>query len=407
LRRPLAAWVEHPDAGVPTPGYYLLGDLYAANTGSYAMILDVDGVPVWYTQAGTEGQGVSDVDDLVSGAVSYFIRIDDPKDASFTIEQLSPLTKTNIGPSGKVTDEHELRLLSNGNFLVISTPPQSVDLTGMMVPLPDGGVTTLSGTQSITACNLVEFQPDGSTVWSWMGTDHFDTVQDSVNPEFTTAGGTNIDAYHCNSIEVDTNGNLLVSARQLNSIFYIDKTTGNILWKMGGATYTKDNATYVSVADPFFGQHDARLQPGWSSTCNGGRGQISMFDDQTYGTGSARGIVYDVVVGAGDAGDAGSTGCDGGTLEGGTSSGTATVAWQHRGSALSAGTGSFRILPDDSRIIGWGILGGKPNIAFSVVDVNHNDMLDVYFDDGNITYRAIKVPLSTFDLDVLRSTAGL
>jgi len=46
-------------------------------------------------------------------------------------------------------------------------------------------------------------------------------------------------------------------------------------------------------------------------------------------------------------------------------------------------------------------------ISFSEVDVNGNDLLDFHFTDNNTTYRAIKVPLTAFDLGVLRSsTAG-
>ncbi len=79
---------------------------------------------------------------------------------------------------------------------------------------------------------------------------------------------------------------------------------------MGGATASKDGATYVSVADPFALQHDARLQPDWSSSCSGGSGHISLFDDETQAPWSrARRRLRPVVVGGGDGGLAD---CDGG-----------------------------------------------------------------------------------------------
>jgi hypothetical protein len=142
--------------------------------------------------------------------------------------------------------------------------------------------------------------------------------------------------------------------------------------------------------------------PGWSSSCNGGSGRISLFDDESQAPGPARGVLYDVVVGGGDAG---AIGCDGrATLDGGVA-GQATVAWQYRGQLSSAATGSFRISADGSRVIGWGP-GGAPNLAFTEVDSNGNDLLDFSFSDGNVTYRAIKLPLSAFDVELLRSTAG-
>ena len=68
--------------------------------------------------------------------------------------------------------------------------------------------------------------------------------------------------------------------------------------------------------------------------------------------------------------------------------------------------GSFRILPDGSRVIGWGIPGGG-DPAITEVDKNGNDLLEFLFPDGTQSYRAIKVPTSAFDIDLLRATAGV
>jgi hypothetical protein len=236
-------------------------------------------------------------------------------------------------------------------------------------------------------CELVEFDPStGAIVWTWSASDHFDPNQDSTLLAVVNQLGTEaVDPYHCNSVDVDpANGNLLVSSRNMNSIFYVERLTGTVLWKMGGSTYTKDNAIYIPVADPFIEQHDARLQPGWSEA--DGTGQISVFDDQSGTTAPARGLLLDV-----------KTGADGATPG-------ATVAWQYKSVANSSDRGSFRISPDGSRVIGWGTIR---NVTFTEVDVEGRDLLDFVFADGNVSYRAIKVPVSAFDLDVLRRTAGL
>jgi hypothetical protein len=279
-----------------------------------------------------------------------------------------------------------------------------VNVTGMKVLKLDGTYETLTANQPIMACNLVEFAPDGTVVWTWTATDHFDVLADSIIPQLLPYGPNAslvVDPIHCNSIDVDpTSGNLLVSARQMNSIFSIERSTGKVLWKMGGAHPSKDGATYIDVADPFVQQHDARFQPDWSSSCNGGSGHISLFDDQTYETLAARAVVYDVVVGNVDAGTTG----DGGCGDAGTGAGEATVSWQRTGAGPSLAMGSFRILPDGTRIIGWGDIAGA---GFTEVDVGGNDLADLTFPDGNTTYRALKVPLSALDLGALRSSAGL
>jgi hypothetical protein len=173
----------------------------------------------------------------------------------------------------------------------------------------------------------------------------------------------------------------------MSSVFYIDRSTGAVVWKMGGSSYTKDNSIYVPVEDPFVQQHDARLQPGWSEAT--GTGQVSVFDDQSDTMAPARGLLLDVTTGVG------------GTTP------KATVAWQYKGNGGSSNRGSFRISADGSRVIGWGANPSMSHCAFTEVDDGGHALLDFFYDDGNVSYRAIKVPLSTFDLGLLRRTAGL
>jgi hypothetical protein len=369
----------HPEAGTPPPGYYIVG-----NSGSppgYPMVLDGNGVPVWYTASAMSG--VDDVDNVVSGAISFFKTwTSDP----VSVLSLDPLATAQAAPSDMELDTHELRVLSNGDYLVFSYPLLTgLNLTGIPnIDVADAGV---EGTQ-IFDCVVVEFSPKtGNVVWTWVASDHFDPVQDSVSAGMANQLGViAVDAFHCNSIDVDpNNGNLLVSTRNMSSVFYIDRSTGAVVWKMGGSSYSKDGAIYVPVSDPFIQQHDARLQ-GWSETS--GKGQISVFDDQSSGTEPARALLLDVTTGVG------------GTTPG------ATVAWQYKAQGNSSDRGSFRISPDGSRVIGWGhnVAAG---LVFTEVDDQGHDLMDFYFPNYGISYRAIKVPLSTFDLEVLRNTAGL
>jgi outer membrane protein assembly factor BamB len=237
-------------------------------------------------------------------------------------------------------------------------------------------------------CVVVEFDPKtGVVVWTWAASEHFDPVMDSVAGAYVNQlGVVAFDAFHCNSIDVDpANGDLLISSRNMNSLFYVDRSTGAVVWKMGGSPDTKDNATYIPVEDPFVQQHDARLQPGWSATS--GTGQISVFDDQSGTMMPARALLLDVTTGVG------------GTPP------KATVAWQYKGTDHVADRGSFRISADGSRVIGWGSSDSSHRV-FTEVDREGSDLLDLYFADGSVSYRAIKVPLSAFDLGVLRRTSG-
>jgi hypothetical protein len=399
---PGLSWSPHPEKGSPPAGYYLIGNLYPPKgSGGYALVLDGHGVPVWYARA-PGNFGAATVDSLRPGSVS-FCPFSPSTMECFELRQLSPLKTTTLAPTGIEENLHELILLPNGNYLVLADPIKTgVDLTGLELPLPDGGKEALGPGSNIQDCEVVEFSPSGHVVSTWVGSDHLDSAKDSTfpTPAFAGAstpdGGALYDTFHCNSIDVDpVSGNMLVSARNMDSVFFVDRSSGLILWKMGGAVATKDGATYVKAKDPFYRQHDARLQPGWAADCNGGTGQLSVFDDEYGRPDRARGVVYDVEVGGGDGGckDAGAPG-------------EATVAWQYRGQTNIPLAGSFRISKDGSRVIGWG-QGSTVHLVFSEVDLAGNDLLDFTYGDNEPSYRAIKVPLSTFDLGVLRSTAGL
>jgi hypothetical protein len=170
----------------------------------------------------------------------------------------------------------------------------------------------------------------------------------------------------------------------MNAVLLVSKITGQVVWKLGGTAYNRDGAEMLTVqSDPegaFYMQHDARFQP---------NGDISLFDDHSAAAGVtavARGVEYALDLTAG----------------------TASIAWQHQGFASSTYLGSFRRYADGTNLIGWGGYDGSSNLAFSEVDSDGHDLLDVVFlDRGDWSYRAEKVPVGTFDIDVLRGTAGL
>jgi Arylsulfotransferase (ASST) len=403
---PYWSWSLHTEYREPPPGYYLVGNWYTPPFGlrGYAMILNGGGVPVWYAPMPT-GYGVANVDSPGPGTTSFF-----PFKTGvgpFEIWGLDPLATTTVPPAGSVGSLHELKTLANGNYFVFQIPTTvGVDLSGVEVGLPGDKMKEFGPDSAIADCQIVEFTPAGEPVFTWLASEHFEARTTTVIPYLfgTTPGGILIaDVFHCNSLDVDpTNGNLLVSARNMYSVFYIERSTGKVLWKMGGPNSSKDKATYVAVSDAFLGQHDARFQS-WSPTCTGGTGQISLFDDHydfLNPKDPARAVVYDVAVGEPDAA---TSGCEDAGV-GGT--GRATLAWQYKGAASSSLAGSFRISADGSRVIGWG-LGGAPFRTFTEVDESGNDLLDFAYGDNESSYRAVKVPLSQFDLGVLRRTAGL
>jgi hypothetical protein len=376
---PRLSIVPHAASGAVVPGYYLVGDtFFATGESGYAMALDGNGTPVWYG-ATSNGAGAKDVDYLEPNAISYVPIAGytfGTNEGQFEQHTLDPVGTTFVKSVALPVDTHELRRLANGDYLVFASPVVTgVDLTGL---------DHYGSNEDILNCVIQEITPGGKAVWQWTATDHFDIVKESTWPQMQSA--TNlagksvavVDPFHCNSIDVDDKGDLLVSSRHMDALFLISKPTGKVLWKMGGSPYNKDDAALIRViGDPlngFYRQHDARFQPD---------GTLSLFDDETSKPGPARALVvsYDV------------------------SAGTASIVWQYRGKASVGAMGSVTLLPDGSRVIGWGTAGGG-NPTFTEVSEKGDDLLDFSFSDGDSSYRALKIPTSAIDIETLRRAVG-
>jgi len=360
---PVIGVTPHPDVGVATPGYYLVNSYQ-----THAVVLDTNGVPVWYGN----GTSVGNVDALQPNVVSFVPAGTGPYGYSgtedFEIHDLASGSVRDLFAVGSPTDEHELRLLPNGDYLLFTFPIESnVDLTGL---------GTFTSAETVANCVVQEIDTNGALVWSWSAADHVDATKESLEPAVNTVDGASVvDPFHCNSIEVDASGNLLVSMRHTNALYYVDRSTGVVQWKLGGTAYTKDGGQLITVAnDPegtFSMQHDARFQP---------NGDVSMFDDHGApdATGVARGVEYAIDFGAG----------------------TASVVFQSLGIAPSQYMGSFRRFADGHSVIGWGNVPGDTRVV-TEVDATGASVLDITF-TGGPSYRAVKVPTTQLDIDVMR-----
>ena len=72
----------------------------------------------------------------------------------------------------------------------------------------------------------------GKVLFEWHSLDHV-PVDESYRARACTAAG-NVDYFHLNSIEVDADGHLLVSARHTSTVYKVDRKTGAVKWRLGG-----------------------------------------------------------------------------------------------------------------------------------------------------------------------------
>jgi hypothetical protein len=100
----------------------------------------------------------------------------------------------------------------------------------------------------------------GKVLFEWHSLDHV-SVGDSYAPILTPC-----DYFHVNSIDVDLDGNLLVSARNTWGVYKLDRRTGEVIWRLGG----KSGDFALEPGVEFMYQHDARAHPD---------GTLTLFDD--------------------------------------------------------------------------------------------------------------------------------
>jgi hypothetical protein len=101
-------------------------------------------------------------------------------------------------------------------------------------------------------------------LWTWRTRDHIALNESGTRPWFPGQGD---DIIHMNAVEPDGEGALLFSARNLDAIYHITKSTGAIDWKLGGSQRaesltvigdTRPTAT-GTTGQALSGQHDVRL----------------------------------------------------------------------------------------------------------------------------------------------------
>lgn len=145
-----------------------------------------------------------------------------------------------------VADVHDFQRASNGNWLVAMVYHDTVDLSAETFNgVPGGAQTVLIG------FGVQEIDASGNVVFEWNSNDYIPATEtyDSYGYDSTA-----FDYCHGNAIAEDTDGHLLLSFRHLNAIYKIHRTSGDVIWRLGGRS---SDFTFPNDSG-FSGQHDIR-----------------------------------------------------------------------------------------------------------------------------------------------------
>ena len=194
---------------------------------------------------------------LSDGTLLWF----NPQSHFFETHRLSGSLVRVLRPVGRLSDGHDLQFLG-GDRLVGSKVAQShVDTSAF------GG----SSDATVQNAELQEVSSGGQLVWDWKTQDHI--ALSETGRWWPLAIQHDYDIIHWNAIQPDGDDAVLASFRHLDAVYKIQKSTGAIVWKLGG---TSRPASLNVIGDPFAytfgGQHDVRLLAD---------GTVTVFDNRT------------------------------------------------------------------------------------------------------------------------------
>ncbi len=315
--------------------YYTVG-----RTKAYLLILDNKGEPVYYNDI----PGIPltmDFKKQPNGQLTYF----NPLKAHqrfYALDNTYQPAGTYEAGNGYTTDLHDLQLLKNGNALLLIYDIRIMDMSAY------GGKPNAA----VIGCIIQEIDQDKNVVFEWRSWDHI-AVTDT-NQRLDTA---EIRYIHCNSVEPDQDGNILLSSRNLDEITKISRESGEIIWRLGGkkSDFGFTNDIGFSV------QHDARRLP---------NGNISVYDNGNYNNPRiSRGVEYAIDI----------------------RKGTATRVSEYRGTPdiWALALGNMQKQDNGNVFIGWG-RSSEP--IFTEFTNDGQMVLEFNALDGTGSYRIFRFP---------------
>jgi hypothetical protein len=229
----------HAGGPAPPPGYVV----FAA--GSYGLAIDNAGRVVWYTRFGG-GPGLN-FQAQANGRYIARPATEDPADVEPLVEvdPLGAVTR-RLGCAGGLQPRfHDALVEPDGAYWALCDETRVMDLSSL------GG---MAGAM-VTGTVVQHLDASGGLLFQWDPFDHFAITDLTAEAR----SGEKVNWTHGNALDLDAEGNLLVSFRSLGEITRIDTHTGAVLWRMGGL---RNQFTFPAGYPPFLGQHGARAAPG-------------------------------------------------------------------------------------------------------------------------------------------------
>jgi hypothetical protein len=245
---------------------------------------------------------------------------------------------------GLNADAHEFLLTPRGTALITIYDVVSRDLSS--VGGPQRGRVIEGSVQEVDVAT-------GKVVFAWHSLDDVELGESYVPlPKSKT---TPWDYVHINAVTVDTDGNLLVSARHTSAVYKLDRRTGRLIWKLGGK---KSDFRFGSGARFWF-QHNSIAA---------GTNIIRIFDNEV----NPKPVLpYSRVIWL--------------KLDKAAKTATLIRSLHHPDNVSALSQGNAQVLDNGNTFVGWGQPG-----RFSEFDPQGRLIFDATVPTGYDTYRAYR-----------------
>lgn len=292
----------------------------------------------------------------------------------------SPIATIGAGHH-RLVDKHEGQLLGDGKTALVQIyHPVPVHSLSQLAGGPDSGTAR----QWVVDAQFQEVDvATGDVVFEWHSLDHVPVHHSNISLASGQAGSGTAsteawDYFHINAVDKNEAGDYLISARDANSLYKINGTTGDIIWALGGRNQHNGAFKALDRHTAFSYQHHARFH----GVDEAGRELVSLYDNSAHGTETAGGaVVRDAPTSSGK------------ILAVDTRAWTVeTVAAYYPPFALlSKSQGSTHVLPGGNVVVNWGSEGAVTEFAANGTVVWHAFLDSGATDGGRVqNYRAFK-----------------
>jgi hypothetical protein len=321
-----------------------------------AMILDNSGQPVWFRPLEREEEDVMDFKVQHYRGEPVLTFFEGPHtgygQGEYVILDSSyhEVTWVRAG-NGYKADHHELLIT-----------PQNTALLDIYGRVP-GDLSSVGGPKDGEVLEGIVQEVDiatGEVLFEWHSLDHVGLDESYSDPPENPRWP--FDYFHINSIDVDHDSNLLISARRTSTVYKIDRKSGEVIWRLGGkkSDFQMGPGTWTDW------QHDARRQSD---------GTITIFDNGgVHKDEQSRGIVLE--------------------LDEDEMTATLVREYTHPDKYLGATQGNVQVLSNGNVFIGW---GSEP--VFSEFTREGKLLFSASFPPEVESYRAFRFPWSGYPSD--------